>query len=80
MGSILSFCIGIVILIVVLKILVLPVKLIVKFVFNSILGGIILLICSFFGIIVNIYWWTIVLVGLLGVPGFFISLLITILI
>lgn len=78
--EIVSFLIGIVVLVVVLKLLLLPIKVIVKFVINSILGGIILMICSFFGITITLYWWTVLLVGLLGVPGFFISMLITILI
>lgn len=79
MGSIISFIVGIFILIIVLKILLFPLKVIIKFIFNSIIGGILLAICAFFGLIVNIYWWTILLVGLLGIPGFFIALIITIL-
>lgn len=78
--GIFSFLIGIVMLVMVLKLLLLPFKVIIKFVINSVLGGIILLVCSFLGIAIQIYWWTVLLVGLLGVPGFFISLLITILI
>lgn len=75
--GIFSFVIGIGILIVVLKILLLPFKLILKFIFNSILGGIILVICGVLGIVIALNWWTILLVGLLGVPGFFIAILIT---
>lgn len=77
--DILSFIIGIALLIIVLKILLLPFKVIIKFVFNSILGGILLAICAFFGIGIKIYWWTVLLTGLFGVPGFFISVIITIL-
>lgn len=77
MGSIGSFIIGIILLIIVLKILTLPLKIIMKFVFNSILGGIILYICSLFGIFVNIEWWTIVLTGLFGIPGLVCAFLIT---
>lgn len=76
MASIGSFIIGIILLIIVLKILTLPLKIIMKFVFNSILGGIILYICAFFGIFVNIEWWTVVLTGLFGVPGLVCALLI----
>lgn len=75
--NILSFLISIVVLIIVLKILTFPFKLIIKFVINSIIGGIIISILSFFGIIVTIKWWTIVLTGLLGVPGVVISLIIS---
>lgn len=76
-GSIGSFIIGIALLIIVLKILTLPLKIIMKFVFNSILGGIVLYICAFFGIFVNIEWWTVVLTGLFGVPGLVCAILIT---
>ncbi len=75
--GILSFLISIIILIIILKILTFPIKLIIKFVINSIIGGILIAICSFFGIIVVIKWWTILLTGLLGVPGFVIALIIT---
>ncbi len=78
MASIGSFIIGIILLIIVLKILTLPLKIIMKFVFNSILGGIILYILAFFGIFVNIEWWTVVLTGLFGVPGLVCAVLITI--
>ncbi len=76
--DIISFLIGIGVLIVVLKIMLLPAKIILKFVLNSILGGIILMICASFGLIITVYWWTVLLVGLLGIPGFVISLIITI--
>ncbi len=75
--DIISFLIGIGVLIVVLKIMLLPAKIILKFVLNSILGGIILMICASFGLIITVYWWTVLLVGLLGIPGFVISLIIT---
>lgn len=75
--DIISFLIGIGVLVVVLKIMLLPAKIILKFVLNSILGGIILMICASFGLIITVYWWTVLLVGLLGIPGFVISLIIT---
>ena len=74
--GIISFVIGIAILIVILKILTFPIKLIIKFVINSILGGIVLAILSFFGIGIVVYWWTILLVGLLGIPGLVIGIII----
>lgn len=77
--SILSYIVAIAILIIILKLISLPFKIIIKFIFNSIIGGIILGICYFFGIIVNVYWWTVVLTGLFGVPGFLISMVITVL-
>lgn len=78
--NIVSFLIGIVILIVVLKIISLPFKLIMKFVVNSIVGGIILYLLGYFGIGITIYWWTIVLTGLLGVPGLVCAIAISLLI
>lgn len=78
--NIVAFLIGIAVLVVVLKLISLPFKIIIKFVINSIIGGIILAICANFGILINIYWWTVVLTGLFGVPGFVISVIITILI
>ena len=78
--SIASFLIGIVLLVIVLKIISLPMRIIIRFVINSIVGGIILTICAYFGILINIYWWTVLLTGLFGVPGFVIATIITILI
>ena len=72
-----SFLITIFLLILVLKIIALPFKIIIKFVINSIIGGLVLAVFSFFGIGVTIYWWTVVLTGLLGVPGLVIAILIT---
>lgn len=74
-----SFLITIFLLILVLKIIALPFKIIIKFVINSIIGGIVLAILAFFGIGITIYWWTVVLTGLLGVPGLVIAVIITIL-
>ena len=78
--SIASFLIGIVLLVIVLKIISLPIRIIIRFVINSIIGGIILAICAYFGILINIYWWTVLLTGLFGVPGFVIATIITLLI
>ena len=72
-----SFLISIVLLIIVLKIISLPFKIIIKFVINSIIGGIVLAVLAFFGIGVAVYWWTVVLTGLFGVPGLVIATLIT---
>lgn len=74
--GIISFIIGLAILVAILKILTFPIKLIIKFVFNSILGGIVLAIFAFFGIGIVVYWWTILLVGLLGIPGLIIATII----
>lgn len=75
-----SYLVGLILLIIVLKILTLPFKIIFKFIFNSIMGGILLAICASFGLIVKVQWWTILLTGLFGVPGFVCAALITIII
>ena len=72
-----SFIFAIIGLIIFLKLIALPFKLIIRFIINSIIGGIILWILAFFGIFVVLNWWTIVLTGLLGVPGLVIAVLIT---
>lgn len=74
-----SFLITIFLLIIVLKLIALPFKIIIKFVINSIIGGLVLAVLAFFGIGITIYWWTVVLTGLLGVPGLVIAIIITIL-
>ena len=79
MTTFLSYIIAIFVLIIILKIMSLPFKIICRFIINSIVGGIILVICNYFGIGIIIYWWTVVLTGLFGVPGFVISVIITML-
>lgn len=75
--SILTYIVAIAILIIVLKILTFPFKVIIKFIINSIIGGIILGICEFFGIGIAVNTVMIVLTGLFGVPGLVIAVLIT---
>ena len=52
-------------------------KIAIKFIINSIVGGIVLAICAFFGIGIILNWWMIVLTGLFGIPGFAIAVLLT---
>jgi inhibitor of the pro-sigma K processing machinery len=75
--NILTFVIAIAVLVVVLKIISLPFKIIIKFIINSVIGGIILYVLAFFGIIVALNWWIVILTGLLGVPGLVIGIIIT---
>ena len=77
--SILSYVVAFAVLILVLKIIALPFKIAIKFIINSIIGGIILAICAFFGIGIVLNWWMIVLTGPFGIPGFAISVIITML-
>ena len=62
------------------RIFILPIKLILKLVFNSILGGILILainlIGGMFGLHIAINFVTCIVVGLLGIPGAIVLLLI----
>lgn len=62
----------------ILKILTLPLRLIIKCGVNILVGGIVLGICSALGIGIVIYWWTIALTAILGLPGFFIAAIIAV--
>ena len=75
--SILSFFIAIIVLFAILKIIALPFKIIIKFLINSIIGGIILAILAYFGIVVILNAWIIILTGLLGIPGLVLGLIIS---
>ena len=71
----LPYLIGVVVLFIILKILTLPMKLIIKFVINAIIGGVIIYGLSLFGVGIVINWITALIVGILGVPGVAIALL-----
>lgn len=73
----LMYIVALVILIVILKILTFPIKLICKFIVNSILGGILLYFLAKFGIFMMLTWWSILLTGLLGVPGVIIAVILS---
>lgn len=77
MSTILTYAIAIAVLIIFLKIISLPFRLIMKFLINSIIGGIILMACQYFGFGIIIYWWTIALTGLFGVPGLIIAVILS---
>lgn len=75
--SIVSFLIGIAVLVLILKILAFPFKIIIKFVINSILGGIFLAVLSIFGIGITITGIMVLLTGLFGIPGLIIAIIIS---
>lgn len=77
MPTILTYVIAIAILIIFLKIISLPFRLIMRFVINSIIGGILLYACQYFGFGIVIYWWTIALTGLFGVPGLIVAVILS---
>jgi len=67
--SLITFLAGVLILFIILKILALPMKLIIKFVINAVIGGIIIYGLSFLGIGIVINLITTLIVGFLGIPG-----------
>ncbi len=75
--SYLMFIGAIFVLIVVLKILTFPIRLICKFIVNSVIGGILLYFLAKFGIFMAITWWSILLTGILGVPGVVLAIILS---
>lgn len=75
---ILYYLIAFAVMIGILKIIALPFKIAIKFIINSIVGGIVLWICAFFGIGIAVNTAMIILTGLFGVPGLVIALLFTV--
>lgn len=71
------YVIAIAILMIILKILTFPLKIIFKILVNSILGGIILYFLAKIGIFMAITWWSLLLTGILGVPGVIISVILS---
>ena len=66
---ILPFIIGVVILFAILKILSMPMKIIIKFLINALVGGIVIYVLDLFGVGLTLNWMTSLIVGFLGVPG-----------
>lgn len=73
----LIYLVAIVILMLLLKILTFPIKLIVKILVNSIIGGILLYFLAKIGIFMAITWWSLLLTGILGIPGVVIAVILT---
>lgn len=76
MDLILAYAVPVLVVLVVLKLLALPLKLIKRIIINSIVGGIVLFVLSYFGIIVSLAWWGYALTGLFGIPGLVIAVII----
>ncbi len=66
---VLPFIIGIVVLFIVLKILAMPMKIIIKFLVNALIGGIVIYVLNLFGVGMTLNWITSLIVGVLGIPG-----------
>ena len=75
MPVILTYIFAIVILFAVLKIIGLSMKIIIKFIFNALIGGIVLSVINLFGANITITWLSAAIVGFLGVPGVIIVLI-----
>lgn len=80
MVEVVGFILLAMVFLIILKILLLPFKLILKFGINIIVGGIVLGLCSALGIGIVVHWWTIALTAILGLPGFFIAMIIALII
>lgn len=74
MGSILTFILTFFVVIVVLKIISTPLKIIFKLAVNILLGGIALFVLAKIGITLVLSWWMIVMVAILGIPAVLIIL------
>lgn len=70
---IIPFAIGVLVLFIVLKLLTLPMKLIVKLLINSIVGGITIFVINLIGanfnFAIDLNWFSAIIVGVLGLPG-----------
>lgn len=64
-----AFAVGLTIIYIILKILSIPMKLLWKFLTNSIIGAIMLYAVSFFGVPVIINVATALIAGVFGIPG-----------
>ncbi|QEK13702.1 pro-sigmaK processing inhibitor BofA [Crassaminicella thermophila] len=73
LNIILAYAFGLILLYIIGYILLIPIKWIIKFIYNGIVGGVMLLVINFlggfFGIHIAINPITALLAGLLGVPG-----------
>ena len=66
---IIPFVIGVLVLFIILKVLSMPMKLIIKFLVNALIGGVVLYVLNLFGVGIVINWITALIVGFLGIPG-----------
>ncbi len=72
------YVIAIAILMLILKILTFPIRIMFKILVNSMIGGLILWFLAKVGIFMMITWWSLLLVGILGVPGVIIAVILSI--
>lgn len=77
MPVIITYILAIFILFGVLKLFGLSMKIIMKFIFNALVGGIVISLINLFGANITLTWLTAAIVGFLGVPGVIIVLIMT---
>jgi len=75
MGVIITYILAVLILFAVLKLIGLSMKIIMKFIFNALVGGIVISLINLFGANITLTWLTAAIVGFLGVPGVIIVLI-----
>ena len=73
MSLILAYACGLIILYIIARLLVVPIKIVWKLIINAVIGGITLLLVNFIGgfigVHIGINFLTALIVGILGVPG-----------
>lgn len=74
-----TFFMAMLVLFVFLKIIAVPIKIVIKLMINTIIGGVVLFLLNLigerFGLVLDINWLTTLLVGFFGVPGVIIVLI-----
>lgn len=72
-AAVLAYAFGLLLLYVVGRVLIMPLKIVVKLIYNALIGGVVLLILNFIGGYIGLHIAlnpiTALLVGFLGVPG-----------
>jgi inhibitor of the pro-sigma K processing machinery len=72
-GILLAYAFGVLVLYVIGYVFLVPIRILLKLIANSVVGGIFILIVNFagapFGVLIPLNLFTSVLVGILGVPG-----------
>lgn len=62
------YIVAVLILFIVLKVLSMPMKIIIKFLVNAVIGGIVIYVLNLFGVGMTLNWISSLIVGFLGVP------------
>lgn len=69
MQTLLSYIITFAIVIIVLKIISIPFKILLRLAINALVGGAILFLLAKIGIVVALTWWMAAIVAIAGIPG-----------